>query len=81
MILLTPTPILTSSMNIYDLIYFIDETALLDPERNGTRPTVPGTYYGAKKLNTLQRELKQRVQALFFDDLRLEQALDEQIAT
>jgi hypothetical protein len=34
-----------------------------------------------KKLNTLQRELKQRVQALFFDDLRLEQALDEQIAT
>ena len=22
---------------------------LLDPERNGTRPTVPGTYYGAKK--------------------------------
>ena len=32
-------------------------------------------------LNTLQRELKQRVQALFFDDLRLEQTLDEKIAT
>lgn len=31
-ILLTPTPILTSIMDIYGLIYFIDETALPDPE-------------------------------------------------
>lgn len=31
-ILLTPTPILTSIMDIYDLIYFIDETALPDPD-------------------------------------------------
>lgn len=58
MILLTPTPILTSSMNIYDLIYFIDETALLDPERNGTRPTAPGTYYGAKKAEHAAKGIK-----------------------